>query len=279
MRQSVRRWLFSAGAVAAVGAMAAGQAGMAGAAQASPAGRATVGNPAASATTATSGAYVPPNHPLYFGESGPAVKSVQQRLAQLKYYVGPIDGEYGQDTIEAAWAFREVQGLPMNETTGSEPIDSAFEHDLISPRAPKVLVPKGPANRIEVNQNDEVLVLYKNDKPEIILHVSTGGGYYFCSQGSCSTAITPDGNFTAASFSSGWVTVPLGTMYNPIWLSIPGYAIHGDIPVPWYPASHGCIRIWMDAAAWFYKYVSIGGAHPEHVYIRGVAPYQPSIVG
>jgi len=266
MRRSVRRWLVAVGAVTVVGASACGQAATASAARVITA--ATVAAPATAA-------YVPPKSDFNFGAQGAAVRSVQQRLNQLHYYAGPDDGVYGQDLAEAVWAFKEAQGLPMNADTNTL-VTYAFRHDLINPAEPKVLVPNGPPNRIEVNQNDELLVLYRNNKPRWILHVSSGGGYYYPCPGdtsaTCGPAITPDGNYTAYAFNSGWLTVPLGTMYNPIWFT-PGYAIHGDIPVPWYPASHGCIRIWMDAANWFYKDVRIGGKDPTPVYVRGTAPY------
>jgi peptidoglycan hydrolase-like protein with peptidoglycan-binding domain len=282
MRQSVRRWLFSAGAVAAVGASACGQAGTASAAtlgSLTPASHdlaATTAAAAASKVVAVAATYVPPSHDLYFGDKGAAVKSVQKRLNQLGYYAGPADGEYGQDLAEAVWAFKEVQGLPMTAASNTI-ITYKFRRDLIRPRAPKVLVPKGGANRIEINQNDEVLVLYRNNKPHLMIHVSTGGGYTYPCPGdpgaTCGPAITPDGDFTALSFAPGWIQVPLGTMYNPLFFIGRAYAIHGDIPVPWYPASHGCIRIWMDVATWFHKDVHVGGADPTHIYVRGRAPY------
>ena len=269
MRQSVRRLLFSAGVVAAVGAAVCGQGAVASAAKSAPGGRAIATAPAAP--------YVPPSKPLYVGERGAAVKSVQRRLAQLHYYPGPIDGSYGQDVLEAAWAFREVQGLPMNASTAAEPITRAFELDLVHPHPPFVLIRKGPKNRIEINQNIEVLVLYRNDTPEVILHVSSGGGYYYPCPGdpsaTCGPAITPDGNYKALWFYNGWETVPLGTMYNPVFFIGSAYAIHGDIPVPWYPASHGCVRIWMDAATWFHNKLIVGGAHATPIYVRGTAPY------
>jgi hypothetical protein len=272
MRHNVWRWLFCAGAVAAAGALAAGQ----GVAVAAPV--------HTTAPSAAGTAYVPPSKPLYFGETGAAVKSVQRRLAQLHYYPGPIDGSYGQDTIEAAWAFREVQGLVMNEATGAEPINRAFERALVHPVNPYVLIKHGPPTRVEVNLKRQVLVVYKDDKVALIAHVSSGGGYYFCNPpsggGGCSYAITPDGNFYAYSFQSGWITVPLGTMYDPVWVDpAAGVAIHGDIPAPWYPASHGCIRVWLDIADIFHNMITVGGRHPTPVYVRGTAPYQPSIVG
>jgi hypothetical protein len=268
--------LFGAGVVAAVAAMACGQ----GLASASTEVRGQVAGASAAAS-----AYVPPTKPLHYGQHSPAVRSVQRRLSELHYYAGPIDGTFGLDLQEAAWAFREVQGLRMTANLAAEPINRAFEKDLAHPKLPYVLIKHGPANRIEVNQRIEVMVFYRNNKVSLISHVSSGGGYYFCdppppkSDGACGLrAVTPDGNFHVVSFNPGWLQVPLGEMYNPLWFDpAAGDAIHGDIPVPWYPASHGCVRIPMDIAAWFHNQVRIGGSHPTAVYIRGVAPYQPEM--
>jgi peptidoglycan hydrolase-like protein with peptidoglycan-binding domain len=266
--------MFCTGAVAAVGVSACAQIGTANAAKVATAAHQVTAAPAAHQVKATEAAYVPPTHNFNFGAHGAAVRSVQRRLNQLHYYAGKVDGQYGQDTAEAVWAFKEAQGLPMNAATNTL-VTYKFRHDLIHPRMPKVLVPKGGRNRIEINQNDELLVLYRANKVRLILHVSSGGGYHFCDPhgGACSTAITPDGNYKALSFYHGWETVPLGKMYNPVFFIGTAYAIHGDVPVPWYPASHGCVRIWMDAAGWFHKDVTIGGRHATRIYIRGKAPY------
>jgi lipoprotein-anchoring transpeptidase ErfK/SrfK len=198
---------------------------------------------------------------LWYGMSGKAVKQLQRRLTALKYYAGPADGNYGTDTEEAVWAFQEVQGLP-----GEDYVDSAMQRALAHPRAPRVLVRHGGANRIEINLGSEVLVLYKNNQVQLISHVSTGGGYYYCSPGGgCGYAITPTGDFHTLSFAPGWVTVPLGYMYNPVFFIGTAYAIHGDIPVPLQPVSHGCVRIPMDIAAFFHTLVKVPG---EPVYIR-----------
>jgi len=274
MRDSVRRWLFCTGAVAAVGVSACAQIGTASAAKITTAEHQVKADPAAHQVKAA--AYVPPSQNFNFGARGAAVKSVQRRLNQLHYYAGKADGQYGQDTAEAVWAFKEAQGLPMNAATNTL-VTYKFRHDLINPRMPRVLYPKGGSNRIEINQNDEVLVLYRDNKVRLILHVSSGGGYTYPCPGdksaTCGPAITPDGNYKALSFLPGWVKVPLGTMYNPVFFIGRAYAIHGDNPVPWYPASHGCVRIWMDAASWFHKDVTIGGRHATRIYIRGTAPY------
>lgn len=48
---------------------------------------------------------------LYYGSFGPEVQTLQQRLTQLGYYRGPIDGDYGTTTEEAVRQFQSAQGL------------------------------------------------------------------------------------------------------------------------------------------------------------------------
>ena len=194
------------------------------------------------------------------GMSGAAVKALQQRLAALKYYPGAINGQFGTYTLEAVWAFEEVQGLPAHDY-----VTAAMKWALAHPRAPKVLVPHGGANRVEISLSREVLVLYHNNTVELISHVSTGGHYYYCSTGGCGYAVTPTGNFKTVVFMPGWVAVPLGFMYNPVFFIGTAFAIHGDTYVPLAPVSHGCVRIPMDIAAFFHTLVHIPG---EPVYVR-----------
>ena len=52
-------------------------------------------------------------------------------------------------------------------------------------------------------------------------------------------------------------------MYNPTFFNYSGYAIHGDTYVPTRPVSHGCVRIPMDIATWFHRYLHITEA-PGH---------------
>jgi peptidoglycan hydrolase-like protein with peptidoglycan-binding domain len=189
------------------------------------------------------------------------VKAVQQRLAALGYYPGASDGNFGTNTIEAVWAFEEVQGLPTHSY-----ITKAFTARLQHPKAPKVLDRKAGANRIEVHLSAGYLVLWRNNKVQLISHISPGGGYYFCNPGGgCGYAVTPTGNFKTIVYMPGWVTVPLGEMYNPVFFIGTAYAIHGDTDVPLAPVSHGCVRIPMDIAAFFHKLVKVPG---EPVIVR-----------
>jgi hypothetical protein len=198
---------------------------------------------------------------LQVGSKGSSVKALQRRLAALKYYPGSIDGNFGTSTLEAVWAFYEIQRL-----TPHNYVDAAMHRALAHPKAPRPLVRGGGANRIEISLAHETLVLWRNNQVQLISHVSTGGHYSFCSPGGgCGVAITPTGNFHMIVFMRGWVHVPLGEMFNPAFFIGTAFAIHGDTDVPLAPVSHGCVRIPMDIAAFFHTLIKIPG---EPVYIR-----------
>ena len=261
MRHAALRWLFTLGVLTGAGAFLLSQSGAAGA---SPAGVGASGRSYWSAWAAASArAYSPPGQLLSLGMHGPAVRRLQARLASLKYYPGRVDGQFGQDTLEAVWAFKETQGLPI-DNANQDVVSQATERALVHPRAPKVLVPNGGRMRIEVNMGDEVLVLYKDNKVDLISHVSTGAG---CLPGQGCGWDTPTGNYQALSFDSGWLTVPLGEMYDPVFFIGTQFAIHGEqnFNVPWYADSHGCVRIPFDTANFFHTLIKVPGTP---IYIR-----------
>lgn len=254
---------FTHGIVVAGGAaVAAGCLALAAAAPSGASGTARA--PAVTAQVSVSGvvspAYVPPARTLRSGMSGGDVKALQQRLAALRYYPGPVNGVFGTYTLEAVWAFQEVQGLGVDGVVG--PLTGRA---LVSPRTYQGRDPLGGALRVEVNLTRRVLVLYQDTKIALISHVSTGGGYYYCSPNGCAYAITPAGRFRTTAYLPGWVTVPLGQMYNPVFFIGTAFAIHGDTYVPVNPVSHGCVRIPMDIAAFFHTMVRTPGT-PVYIY-------------
>ncbi|MGH8961474.1 MAG: L,D-transpeptidase family protein [Jatrophihabitantaceae bacterium] len=243
-------------AIATAGAMA----GTANAAVAKPSATSAVSTAAkmasaASATSVAAPAWTAPKQTLKEGDKGSAVKALQERLNSLKYYAGSADGQFGNNTIEAVWAFQEVQGISVDGIVGPQTWKSLEHPKSPTPHNPRV------ATRIEVNLKMRVLVLYTNHRIELISHVSSGGGYYFCNPGGggCAYAVTPTGTYHTTEYMSGWVTVPLGKMYNPVFFIGTAYAIHGDTDVPVNPVSHGCVRVPMDIAGFFHKMVKTPG--------------------
>lgn len=197
---------------------------------------------------------------LVLGQRGVDVRQLQTRLTALDYYPGPPDGRFGRDTLEALWAFQAVQGLPVTGNAGR-----ATWHALEHPRQPGVLVPAGGSLRVEIDLSRQILVLYRSGRIALISHISSGGGYYYCSPSGCGRAITPTGDFRTTVFMPGWVTVPLGQMYNPVFFIGTSYAIHGSASVPLQPVSHGCVRIPMVIAEFLHNLVPVPGTP---VYIR-----------
>jgi peptidoglycan hydrolase-like protein with peptidoglycan-binding domain len=246
-------------------ACTAAAASSASAATSGPARATTVASKTVLARSATP-AYVPPSGTLSEGSKGAAVKALQQRLASLKYDPGTIDSQFGANTEDAVWAFQEINGVKV---TGV--IDAATKRALVHPKTYRSNDPRQDGTRIEVNQALEVLILYKNDKISLISHVSTGGGYWYnCGGGSECQATTPNGNYRTDDYMSGWVTVPLGAMYNPVFFISTVYAIHGDTYVPVFPDSHGCVRVPMFIADFFHTLVKTPGTE---VFVYGKAQW------
>jgi hypothetical protein len=201
---------------------------------------------------------------LWYGMRGSDVKALQRRLAALKYYPGTVNGQFGAYTLEALWAFQEVQGLRVNGVVGHETA-RALRH----PRGYRSLYARGHPTRIEVNLRARVLVVYRAHRVALISHISAGGGYVF-DRGA--RAITPTGRFRTTAYLRGWVRVPLGTMYNPVFFIQTAYAIHGEPTygphgggVPLNPVSHGCVRIPYDIALFFHRLVRTPGT-PVYIY-------------
>jgi lipoprotein-anchoring transpeptidase ErfK/SrfK len=204
--------------------------------------------------------YVAPTRTLRYGMKGADVKALQQRLAALKYYPGGADGVFGSNTLEAVWAFQEVQRLGVDGIVG--PITA---HALVYPRSYPARYPSGGALRVEVNLTTRVLVVYQSSRVALISHISAGGGYYYCGSNGCGYAVTPTGRFRTTVYMPGWITVPLGRMYNPVFFIGTVYAIHGSTSVPLAPVSHGCVRVPMDIAAFLHNMVRTPGT-PVYVY-------------
>jgi peptidoglycan hydrolase-like protein with peptidoglycan-binding domain len=201
---------------------------------------------------------------LRYGMRGRDVQALQRRLAALKYYPGAANGEFGANTLEAVWAFQEVQGLKVSGV-----VDAATARALRHPRAYRARYARGHPTRVEVNLRARVLVVYRAHAVALISHISAGGGYGFDGG---ARAVTPTGRFRTTGYLRGWIRVPLGAMYNPVFFIRSAYAIHGEPTygsngggVPLNPVSHGCVRIPYDIAQFFHRLVRTRGT-PVYIY-------------
>jgi hypothetical protein len=235
---------------------------------------------AAASTAATTTTTLPPttttvpkttiSGPLKRGMSGPEVQALQQRLADLKFQPGPIDGQFGTLTQVAVWAYQAlVMGVPFDKTDGVVTPDMwlALQDPLpLHARRPQA------GKHTEVYLPKQALVVFDGDTPLFISHMSSGEladppgndftkGKDWCSEvtidpgeqgnekgteplktGVCGNAWTPAGVYTFNRKVEGKRESRLGGMQNPVYFNY-GIAIHGAYQVPLHPASHGCIRI------------------------------------
>lgn len=171
--------------------------------------------------------------------------ALEQRLVDLRYDPGTVDGTFDWATHYAVMAFQKVQELPRSGRATSDVMDL-----LTRVGAPGPMLPDGGATRVEVDLKRQHLQLYVNGQLERVLAISTGSGKRYCVDGDCARAVTPGGSFKISRRITGWRTSRLGRLYNPLYFN-GGIAIHGAPSVPAYPASHGCVRIPMHSARWF----------------------------
>ena len=217
--------------------------------------------------TTTTLPLVPLTRTLKPGMKGDDVLRLQQRLAAMRFDPGPQDGEFGQNTVQAVWAFEKlVMQTPRERATG-EVTPSTW---VIMQQAEQVQ-PRRQADspsHVEVYLPEQVLIVFKAGEVQLISHISSGSNEKWCEevtidpgqdgnntmkqikQGICGEAVTPPGIFYFYNRHTGMRESKLGSMYNPVYFNY-NIAIHGAILVPLEPASHGCIRLPMSVARYF----------------------------
>jgi hypothetical protein len=170
------------------------------------------------------------------------IKWVEQRLADLSYLPGTIDGVVDNKTKGAIIAFQKWEGLTRNGQLSA----AVWDRLQIASR-PKPSKSGATNPWIEVNKAKQVLLYCKNGAVVYTLHVCTG---------SASVGIvTPSGTFTIRSKA-----LTTSSMYHPMYFrpSPSKIAIHGYASVPTSPASHGCVRTQNWDQDVLYPLVSVG---------------------
>jgi hypothetical protein len=213
------------------------------------------------------------------GMAGDDVAGLQQRLTDLGFWPGPIDGYFGDETRRSVWAYEKlVLGVPFNEPTGQitpEMWDDMQDPFVIQPRRPN-----STPNHTEIYLPEQVIAVFHDDVPVMISHMSSGDGEEWCEEvtispgewnnpgdeplvrGECGKSVTPGGVYNFNRQVEGVRQGSLGGMWDPVYFNY-GIAVHGALNVPLQPASHGCIRIPLALSPSFQDLVSLG----DQVYV------------
>ncbi|NLB90162.1 MAG: SH3 domain-containing protein [Clostridiales bacterium] len=80
----------------------------------------------------------PPKNPVKKGDTGDDSALVQERLADLGYYQGMIDGIFGSSSVTALQQFQQQNYLQADGVAGKETLVLLFSHDAISTQPPEV---------------------------------------------------------------------------------------------------------------------------------------------
>ena len=182
---------------------------------------------------------------LSLGSAGPAVLALQQRLTALHYWLGTPNGQFGDSTQQAVYAFQKVAGLTADGVVGP-----ATERALVAGAEPRPLSTGGA--EIEVDLGLGVLMFVDGGRLQWALNTSTGGGYAYVQDGTTAVADTPTGRFQIFRQVDGMVVDSLGELWRPKFFDA-GFAIHGDSYVPPVPVSHGCVRVSDEAIDWIWS--------------------------
>ena len=168
---------------------------------------------------------------LRVGSVGPSVHALNQALARLHIALGSVDSSFGLDTRDAVVAFQKLHRLPR---TGS--VDARLWRALSSASVPHA---RYAGDHIEVSKPLQVLFVVRRGQVILVSHVSTGA-----------TGNTPVGRWHVYGKVPGWL--PDGMFDSSFFLR--GFAIHGYPTVPFYPGSHGCVRVPLWLAPRIYSY-------------------------
>jgi peptidoglycan hydrolase-like protein with peptidoglycan-binding domain len=175
---------------------------------------------------------------LTSGARGPAVRWLQQTLRFDGYALPGLSSVFDAATVDALLAFQRVHGLPL---TGV--VDRRLWEVIGTSGSPRARIPFG--DHIEVDKSRQLLFEVRAGTVVSVTRVSTGA-----------TGNTPVGHWHVYAKGLGFNAKG---MYDSLFF-LRGFAIHGYVSVPTYPASHGCVRTPLWFAPGIYSRWGIGSS-------------------
>jgi len=172
--------------------------------------------------------------------TGPDVSVLQQRLKEVGYYQGTVDGIYGPMTDQAVRAFQTQAGLTVDGIVGPATWNALGFNEI---------PPVKSAKRISIDVDKKILTLTENNRIVKTYPVAVGKP----------ETPTPLGD---------WILIqktenpggPFGVRWMRISVPWGGYGIHGtDNPSSiGKAASHGCVRMYNEDVIDLYNRVELG---------------------
>ena len=215
---------------------------------------------------------VPYSKKLKNGSSGKLVKQLQERMAELGYYTGPISGSFQKYTTRAVKKIQEQNGMTANGVVDETTWNLIFNDSrIVMPDAtPKpTATPEPVPFAITVDVANQIVSVYGRDENgEYTVVVRQ----MLCSTGKVGTP-SPVGDWVLNGRKATWCYFPTWGDYARYWTRInASVAFHSPIYTAvnnkamkassyrklGSRASHGCIRLTVADAKWIYDNVPAG---------------------
>jgi len=172
------------------------------------------------------------------------IREVQQRLTDLGYPVGKVDGIDGPRTRQGLCAWRRLNGRTASR-------DRLASGELAAIRKTTAL-PTAPAGRGVTIDKTCQTVFYRTDGRWARVSITSTG----------TAGLPRNGEFRIQRVKAGWHTstlypAPTPNMYNPMYFD-GAVALHGSNSVPAAPASKGCARLTPKDADYLFARLKVG---------------------
>jgi hypothetical protein len=172
------------------------------------------------------------------------IREAQTLLTGLGYPAGPVDGIDGPRTRQGLCAWRRLAG----RDTHRGPLTSNELRALRdTTRLPNATAGRG----VSVDKTCQTVYFRRDGRWRKVLIASTG-----------KAGLPTNGTYEVIRKLAGWHNSSLypdaqPNMYNSMYLTR-SIAIHGSRSVPYYPASHGCVRVTPKGADYLYARLRVG---------------------
>ena len=109
------------------------------------------------------------------GSSGSEVKTLQQRLKDLGYYKGSVDGKYGAGTAEAVKAFQRANKLTADGKAGKNTQTALYSKNAVKASATNSSSSSSSSSTSSGSSSSSTSSSYTNGRTDVYLQIGSSG--------------------------------------------------------------------------------------------------------
>ncbi|MDD3334866.1 MAG: peptidoglycan-binding protein [Eubacteriales bacterium] len=113
---------------------------------------------------------------LKTGSTGTEVKTLQQRLKDLGYYKGSVDGSYGAGTANAVKAFQAASNLTADGVAGKKTLEAVYSKNAIKASATNTSTSSNSSSSTSSSSSSSTTSSsYTNGRTDVYLEIGSSG--------------------------------------------------------------------------------------------------------